>query len=315
MLLSILSVAASLAVGLVFLYTGGLKALSPAGTVNHFDKLNLMPYPLLRWFLGFGAVVECTLGVALIARVYPEFVFPGSTALLLSFIGLTYWSSKAKGVDDCGCYGQYVVTPAASMLLDCLYAALIGFAWAVPVAQRFSSSLQLAIVAQTAIFCGTVTFMSHWAFRNWGKDILDLSLAQTGSKWKTEWFGGYGGLDSAPNELFILMSPTCSVCKAWIKPLNKIAALPDMPRVVAGMAATEVEISAAVSEFGIDFLVLRVQPAVMDRLTSVFPTAITVDGGMVTSKQEGALPAALIARLKGFQRERPAPVIPLTRDN
>jgi hypothetical protein len=303
MLLSTLSIAASLVVGLVFLYTGGLKALSPSGTVNHFHKLNLLPYPLLRWFLGFGAVVECTLGVALIARVYPQFVFPVSTALLLSFIGLTYWTSKAKGIDDCGCYGPYVVTPAASMLLDCLYAALIGFAWIVPVAQRFSSSLELAIVVQTAIICGTVSFMSHWAFQNWGKDILDLSLAQTGSKWKTEWFGGSGRLNSAPNELFILMSPTCSVCKAWIKPLNKIAALPDMPRVVAGMAATEAEISAAVSEFSINFPVLRVRPAIMDRLTSVFPTAISVDGGMVTGKQGGALPAPLIARLK--EREKP----------
>jgi len=312
MILPTLSVFSSMAVGLVFLFTGGVKALSPSGTINHFDKLKLMPFHLLRWLLGVATVVECTLGVALITRVYPQWVFPAALWFLVAFLVITYWSSKAKGIDDCGCYGQmYAISPALSMLLDGLYAALIGFAWAVPVTWGFTPFLELAIVVESVVVCGSVTFMSHLVFRKWGEDLLDLSPAKVGRKWNPEWLAGYTSLQPEAAELIVLMSPTCSACKAWVKPLNKISARPDMPRVVAGMAAADEEISRVVGEFGIEFPVLRVKQSVMDRLVQAFPTAVTVENGIIRSKDRASLPPHLVGRLKQTPQGHPAAATPL----
>jgi Glutamine cyclotransferase len=66
--------------------------------------------------------LECSLGDALILRLFPKWLFPTMLVLLIALSGLTYWSTATGRIEDCGCYsGLLQIKPQHSLLLNGVY--------------------------------------------------------------------------------------------------------------------------------------------------------------------------------------------------
>ncbi|MEH2181634.1 MauE/DoxX family redox-associated membrane protein [Nostoc sp.] len=80
-------------------------------------------------------ILECVLGIALILRLFSQWLFLSTIVLLLILSSLTYWSILTKRTDDCGCYNGIIdISPKQSLLLNVLYITLMGLTWFYPVA-------------------------------------------------------------------------------------------------------------------------------------------------------------------------------------
>src|SRR5262245_40890559 len=120
---------ASALVGIVFLVTGGLKALDSARFMQQVRRFQLLPPACVRPATVFVIVMECALGAALLIQLSP-WLYPLTAAVLACFLVLTAWGVRSRRIEDCGCYGGLLMlTPAQSLALDALYLALIAVAW------------------------------------------------------------------------------------------------------------------------------------------------------------------------------------------
>lgn len=290
-------------VGIVFLGTGVMKALSPTPFYLHMDRLQLLPYRALRYVIGGGALVQCLLGWALILRLYPAFTMPATILSLLALASLTAWSRLVRGTRECGCYGGlFDVSSSTSLLLDGVYVAMVAMAWWHPVSFGWGDVAERSLLGGAGLVFASVIFMSTWVFRNWGSDMLVLTPIRVNKVWQDDWIEGYGELPEASERLIVLMSPTCSSCQEWASPLNKIHRRIDMPQVIAGMAGDEDTRARFVAEYGIEFPLLPVSESTMDRLIRAFPTVVEVKGDRIAGRAEAALPSHLVERLRSTRQ-------------
>ena len=303
-LIQLLSLLSASLVGVVLLTSGVLKALSPSTFYLHMHRLKLMPYGWLRFVIGGSAVVQCVLGVSLILRLYPVWVLPATAALLLVLALFTLWALVARGAEDCGCYGGLLkMSPQKSIVLDVLYLGLIAVAWLVPAGFNWTPATESALFIEPALVFASIIFMSSWVYRRWGQDMVVLSPIKVNKRWDPTWLKGFDQLDLDREQLIVFMSPTCSACKEWTKPLNKIHRRDDMPQVIAGMAGDQGVRDRYATEHGIDFPLLEVDEATLDRLVRAFPTVVQIQDGVIATRGEASLPAHLVNKLRTAHRE------------
>lgn len=102
------------AVGVVFVFSGVVKAADPYGTVLKIGEyLHALGIEWLGPLSGAMCValvsVEVALGVALVVGAWPRVVLPVVVAFNLFYTTLTLWLATANPIGDCGCFGDVVV--------------------------------------------------------------------------------------------------------------------------------------------------------------------------------------------------------------
>ena len=184
-ILGAISPISSLVVGCIFLVTGVVKALAPKTFIIHISRLQLFPGKASLAAAYPFTVVECVLGVALILRLFPLWLFPGTIVLLFALSGLTYWSTATKRTEDCGCYGGLIdVSPTQSLLLNAFYIALMGLAWFIEVPDFLTLKQQvIAVIVSLAVSC-LVTAGCYLYFWKYEKPILNLDPLKVNRRWQ-----------------------------------------------------------------------------------------------------------------------------------
>jgi uncharacterized membrane protein YphA (DoxX/SURF4 family) len=156
-------------IGLVFIFSGFVKAVDPLGSAYKFHDY------FAAWgmtFFDFAALpasfflsaLEFTLGVCLLAGVYRKIV-SGLVLLFMSFMTLlTLYLAIFNPVTDCGCFGDaLIITNWQTFFknLVLITAAILVFLWRKEMTRLFSRKSRSIVVVFTAIFISGVSFYCY----------------------------------------------------------------------------------------------------------------------------------------------------------
>jgi hypothetical protein len=298
-------------VGLIFLVTAGAKAVAPSRTRRHLQLLGLVPYRWIEPAATLLPIGEAALGAALVAGLAPTRVLPSAVGLLAGLAGLTIWSTSTRRTEDCGCYGGLVeVQPTVSVLLNAVYAALLGIACRTsrPPAGPWSRGVawRAVVVLATAVLTTGVTTFAARRLRATGRDLVDLRPLRPGRRWDRRWLGAHPDELAAGEKVVAFLGQSCPLCKLWLRPLKVIHARGDLPPVVAAMGASEEEVTDFAAQHALTFPIVPVAPASVARLVDGVPTIAVVEDGVIRSVDTGRLPPVLLERVKRPARSTPA---------
>ncbi|MGJ1205843.1 BT_3928 family protein [Sphingobacterium lactis] len=124
---------ARLFVGLLFIFSGLIKANDPMGfgykLQEYFHVLNLgFLHDYATWIAIFLCAVEIILGGLLILGIAGRKVAWGLLLLIIFFTFLTFYSAFFEVVKSCGCFGDAIpLTPWQSFLKDLVLLVLIVY--------------------------------------------------------------------------------------------------------------------------------------------------------------------------------------------
>tara|TARA_B100000579_G_C22830874_1_gene855879 strand:- start:1222 stop:2367 length:1146 start_codon:yes stop_codon:yes gene_type:complete len=125
-------------VGLLFIFSGGIKINDPVGTQiklqEYFEVFSSDFSPIFEIFIPFTLILSvflCTLeiviGFALLMNYKMKITSKITLGLILFFTFLTFYSAYFNKVTDCGCFGDAIkLTPWESFYKDIILLVLSG---------------------------------------------------------------------------------------------------------------------------------------------------------------------------------------------
>lgn len=247
-----------LLVGLIFLVGAAMKAANIPGFAAGIRSYHVFYNPDMLYNLAvFTIAVETLLGGALIAGIRMRgFIHAVGIALLLFFSGMIVYAWAAYGLEDCGCFGDYVkMGPGASIVKNLIMMAMLVVPW---VTSRKKEPAKQSLFghagARIASVAVSVAIVACIAAFNMGDSLpanaptptpTAASPSGTPSTAPAPQTGEFSGIQVADGAqsldlgdgvyLVAIMSATCEHCKASIEPLNNLIAQSTTPPVVGLM--------------------------------------------------------------------------------
>jgi hypothetical protein len=281
-------------VGMVFLVTGAVKALSSESFMTQMFKYGLPDFlvpPLAIAFIG----LECSLGTALILHAFPEWLVPGTIVLILLLSALTTWAVSSGRTEDCGCYGGlFVITPQNSILLNLAYILLLQLAWFYPVADNQTQPWQW--IAALAVF--PISSILGW--RSQLKPLADFSRLKAGKRWHANWLKASSDTLQQGSHFVVFLGADCPYCKQWVPLLNVMHTQRNLPNVIGVMALNPEELAAFNEKHLVRFPIVQMDKLLFGYLVDSFPVAVQVEDGVITNKWLGEIPKEFFDRIKQF---------------
>jgi hypothetical protein len=291
-------------VGVVFLLSGGIKALRAGPFIRHVFRYGLLPPRMVLPAAIVGIGLECALGVALMVHLFPSVLVPGTMLLLLGFGALTWWGEASGRIEDCGCYGGLLlVTPKQSVLLNLGYFLLLAIAWGLPVADASTGVWQILL---TVLALGTGSTLG---WRSQYEAVVDLSRLRVGKRWKARWLRLLSSDLQLGSYFVVFLSQECPYCKLWVPLLNVMDTQKDLPRVLGVMSLTGSDMDAFKAQHLVRFPLVSMPRLLFHSMTDAFPTAVLIEHGVITDRWVGEIPRVYFDRIRRFYESIvPAPV-------
>ena len=118
--------------GVFFILSAASKAVDMTAFAVQVSLYGVVKEPDLVHAAAYGAVsIETLLGALFLgAWRLRKLTYAAGTALIVVFTGLIAYAWAFKGLEDCGCFGEYVqMGPGLSILKNLLLLAGLGAAW------------------------------------------------------------------------------------------------------------------------------------------------------------------------------------------
>lgn len=101
-------------VGLVFIFSGFVKAVDPLGStykfIDYFTAFNIPGLHSAAFYLAFIlSGLEFTLGVCMVLFIQNKLANWGTLLFMTIFTPLTLWLALKNPVHDCGCFGDAII--------------------------------------------------------------------------------------------------------------------------------------------------------------------------------------------------------------
>ncbi len=111
--MKIIKIISRLIIGIVFIFSGFVKAVDPLGTVYKFgDYLNAFNLSFLTPLCIIFAIALCSLeflgGISILFNIKPKIGIWVVTGLMIIFTPLTFILALTNPVSDCGCFGDAI---------------------------------------------------------------------------------------------------------------------------------------------------------------------------------------------------------------
>jgi hypothetical protein len=282
-------------VGVVFLLTGVIKALSSEKFITTVFRYGLLPVQAVGAVAVTFIGLECSLGIALILHAFPDWLVPGTIVLIVILSVLTTWAVSTGRSEDCGCYGGLlVITPQNSMLLNLGYILVLDSAWFYPV-QNYQTETGQWVAALLAL---PIFGLMGWQSKT--KPLVDLSRLKAGKLWKTQWLKHDEQNLQQGSHFVVFLSKDCPYCKRWVPLLNVMNTQQDFPDVIGVLAMSLEEITAFQAEHLVRFPLAQMDKLLFGYMVDGVPVAVLVKDGSIENKWSGEIPKEYFDRIKGF---------------
>jgi len=124
-MVSLLRSLPAVALGLVFLAAGLLKAVDPAEFTRQIETYGIVTGPVAVWLAYLLIPLELALGTALVVGYRARLAAALTGALLVLFMGATAYAWSQGKTEGCGCFGSIASrTPGQVLLEDTAFLAL-----------------------------------------------------------------------------------------------------------------------------------------------------------------------------------------------
>ena len=284
--------------GLVFLWTAGLKALSPDAFFTHLSQLRFIPSNLIGYAVTLTAAGEAALGTALVTGIMPAIVFPATAALLIALTGFTWYSIASGRVTDCGCYGGMIVPSMPQTLaLNGVMIVLVLSGIVAGTLQLVSPIVGTIVVAIVAIAFGGFAWYALWYMRTKGVLLVDLSPLKVGNKWNKQWAANRAA-DKTGELIVAYLGPDCPFCKMWVPILNALDRSDTMPPIVGIVGGSRERLETFKTSQGIRFSTDIISQSLMNRLVTGVPTTVVVTNGVISDIWKGQMSPEFTERFK-----------------
>ena len=232
-----------IALGLFFLASAAMKAVNVDGFAVAISAYGVIKDPtLVRAAAYVTLLVESLIGGAFLAGFRYKFLAAGvSTVLTLVFSGLILYAWQVNGLEDCGCFGDYLkTTPPQSLAKNAvLIAVIVGNAYALrnAVGPTFEPGLLPRVIGIAGIAgVGVITALSQPGDSGAPEIVVtdpekDIAFELT--------FGDTTVDLSEGEHLVVFLNSTCEHCKASVSGLNALDADESLPPITALMTGTE----------------------------------------------------------------------------
>jgi hypothetical protein len=277
-------------VGLVFLWTGAIKAVAPHTFRSHLHSLGWIPYQLLTGTVVASAAFETGLGAALLADAAHAVVYPLTIAALAALTAVSWLGVKTGKAVDCGCYGGFAEPSISqSIAINVALAAILVIAWIVLPHTVAAAPWQLITIAAAAFIGGAVAFYAQRYHDRTGQLLFDTNPLKPGKRWRHSW-AGHLTRDNRGETIVAFLGPDCPYCAEWVRVGNAVSQSPALPRVFGVVAATKDRRDQFIRENKVRFPVANISQSVMGRLAQAVPTTVLINDGRIEKTWTGSAP-------------------------
>ena len=227
------------ALGMLFLVSAAMKAMNVDGFGVSISAYGVIKAPLLVLITAYSTLaIETLLGTALLAGWRGKNLSYLGAILLTGFFSLLIaYAWQVKGLEDCGCFGDYIkLTPPQSLAKNVVVVVLLGFAWIglrndkdAEFRPTFSTQL-LAVLCATGVVLITVFANTPGTSSNEAPPVAsDKDVAYVVP-------AGSQSYDLIQGEYLVaFLNTECEHCKASVLGLTALAQDESLPPLVALM--------------------------------------------------------------------------------
>lgn len=172
-------------VGVVFIFSGFVKAIDPLGSVykfnDYFEAFGMQWMEPASLFLAiFMSSIEFIVGFSVLFGLRTKLSSLGGLLFMAFFTPLTLYIALKNPVTDCGCFGDALILSNTNTFIKNIFiliAAIIVFFYRKKFKTPISSNLQWGLVLISALF---IVFISVHSYRH--EPLIDFRPWKVGNK-------------------------------------------------------------------------------------------------------------------------------------